>query len=204
MTRTSFLATDPDERVVRWGWRLWVLWGVIGGGLMLADSKSGTLGFALVLTAPFWALWLLWPLYRGLRVWANWQAESAWGDWQGNYYEFDGRQIRVLLVGDAVWFVAVDVFDALGITGHQRNPERIRQVAGRDGLALPPRGRLLAFSELGLNAWLDRRTDPTAHKFRRWVDKQVLEPYRRRRELEVGSANDLGQRSSSKDDRTLE
>lgn len=196
----SFLATDPDERVVRWGWMLWVLWGVIGGGLLLADRKSGTLGFALVLTAPFWGLWLLWPLYRGLRAWAAWQTEGAWGEWQGNYYEFDGRQIRILFAGDAVWFVAADVLDALGIAGHQRNPERIRQIAGRDGLAVPPRSRLLAFSEVGLRAWLDRRTDLTAHKFRRWVDKQVLEPYRRRRDLDADSGAGRDQQASSTDD----
>jgi hypothetical protein len=195
----SFLATDPDERVVRWGWMLWVLWGVIGGGLLLADRKSGALGFALVLTAPFWGVWLLWPLYRGLRVWASWLAEGAWSDWQGDYFEFDGRQIRILFAGDAVWFVAADVFDALGITGHQRNPERVRQVAGRDGLAVPPSGRLLAFSEVGLRAWLDRRTDLTAHKFRLWVDKQVLEPYRRRREFGVDSGIGGGESSSSTD-----
>lgn len=197
MAPLSFLATDPDERVVRWGWTLWLLWGVIGGALVLADSKSGTLGFALVLTAPFWASWLLWPLYRGLRVWISWQAEGAWGDWQGNYYEFDGRQIRVLFAGDAIWFVTADVLDALGIRGHQRNLERIRQIAGRDGLAQPPNGRLLAFTEVGLKAWLDRRTDLTAHKFRRWVDKQVIEPYRRRQELETGSVGDRAQRTSA-------
>jgi len=182
MARPSFLASDPDERVVRHGWRIWVIWGVIGGALLLVDRGSGTLSFALVLTAPFWALWLLWPMYRGLRRWATWQAESAWTEWQGNYYEFDGVQIRVLNKGDSVWFVAADVFDVLDIQGHQRNPERVRQIAGRDGLVRPPGSRLLAFSETGLRAWLDRRTDIGAHKFGRWVEHQVLEPRRRRRE----------------------
>jgi hypothetical protein len=70
----------------------------------------------------------------------------------------------------------------LDIQGHQRNPERVRQIAGRDGLVRPPGSRLLAFSETGLRAWLDRRTDIGAHKFGRWVEHQVLEPRRRRRE----------------------
>jgi hypothetical protein len=184
MARPSFLASDPDERVVRHGWRIWLIWGVIGGALLLADRRSGTLSFGLVLTAPFWGLWLLWPAYRGFRRWATWQAESAWGEWQGSYYEFDGIQIRVLQQGEKVWFVAADVFDVLGIKGFQRNPERVRQIAGRDGLVRPPGSRLLAFTEIGLKAWLDRRTDIDAHKFGRWVELQVLEPLRRRRERE--------------------
>jgi hypothetical protein len=80
MALPSFLASDPDERVVRHGWQVWVIWGVIGGALLLVDRGSGTLSFGLVLTAPFWALWLLWPMYRGLRRWATWQAASAWGE----------------------------------------------------------------------------------------------------------------------------
>lgn len=195
----TFLASDPDARIVGHGWRLWLLWGVIGGGLLLIER--GSLAFALVLTAPFWGLWLLWPVYRGLRRWLHWQAESVWVDWHGNYYEFDGHQIRILFAGDAVWFVAADVLDTLGITGHQRNPDRIRQIAGRDGLVVPPQGRLLAFSETGLKAWLDRRTDLTAHKFHRWVDKQVLEPYRRRRDLEGESGTGSARPPPPADDR---
>jgi hypothetical protein len=34
-----------------------------------------------------------------------------------------------------------------------------------------------------MQAWLDRRTDADAHKFSRWLDNQVIAPYRRRREL---------------------
>jgi hypothetical protein len=179
----NFLASDPDERVVRYGWQIWILWGVIGGALLLIDRQYVGLSFALVLTAPFWGVWLLWPLYRGFRRLLTWRAEAAWGEWQGRYYEFDGRQIRILFEDDAIWFVAADVFDALGIEGHQRNPERVRQIAGRDGLTRPPGSRLLAFSEIGLKAWLDRRTDIAAHKFGLWVDKQVIEPWRRREQM---------------------
>ncbi len=60
----SWLEQDPDERVVRWGWMLWVAWGVIGGALLLSDVKAGTGALSLVLVAPFWGMWLLWPTYR--------------------------------------------------------------------------------------------------------------------------------------------
>lgn len=179
-----FLQSDPEARVIRWGWLAWVAWLAIGGALLLPDLRAGRGGLSAALTAPFWILWLLWPVYRGLRAWWSWQFDSIWGPWLGQYYEFDGRQIRILFEGDAIFFVASDVYDALGITGHQRNPERVRQIAGRDGLILAPSSRHLAFSETGLAAWLDRRRDLAAHKFSIWVAKQVVEPYRRRREMQ--------------------
>jgi hypothetical protein len=184
----SFLQSDPEERIVRWGWIAWIAWFAIGGSLVLYDVNAGRGGFSAVLTAPFWLMWLLWPVYRGLRALWRWQSEAGWGPWQGQYYEFDGRQIRILFDGDDIWFVADDVFDALGISGHQRNPERVRQIAGRDGLASPPGSRRLAFSERGLAAWLERRADLAAHKFGIWVVKQVIEPFRRRREFEAPRA----------------
>jgi hypothetical protein len=183
----SMLDQDPDKRVVRWGWLLWATWAVIAGALFLDDVRGGTGALSLILVAPFWAIWLLWPVYRGLRAWWRWQHDSAWGDWNGTYYEFDGRQIRVLMQGDSIWIVADDVFDALQLRGRQRDAARVREIAGRDGLVKPPGSTRLAFSEIGIRAWLDRRSDVVAHKFAYWLDKQVIAPYRKRREFQ-GSA----------------
>lgn len=179
-----WLERDPDERVVRWGWLIWIAWGVIGGSLWLTDLKAGAGALSLVLVAPFWGLWLLWPVYRGARAVWRWQSDSTFAEWNGTYYEFDGRQIRMLMQGDSIWIAAADVFDALELHGRQRDPARVRQIAGRDGLVKAPGTRLLAFSEIGIKAWLDRRTDPIAYKFSRWLDKQVIAPYRKRQEIE--------------------
>jgi len=184
MTRvTTWLEHDPDARVIRWGWTLWLAWGLVGGALLLNDIGHGTGVLSLILVAPFWGVWLLWPAYRGVRALWNWQSQSVWGEWNGAYYEFDGRQIRILLQRDRIWVVADDVLDALDLQGRQRDAGRIRQIAGRDGLVRLPHSRLLTFSEVGIKAWLDRRTDIDAHKFARWLDKQVIEPYRRRLEM---------------------
>lgn len=176
------LAPDPGPKVLRWGWFLWATWAIVGTGLLGENRAGSGVALGLVLSAPFWALWAFWPLYRGWALWVRWAPHSRWRDWHGSYYEFDGRQIRVLFDDDALWFAAEDVFDALRIEGRQRDPERGRLVAGRDGLAQRPDSGLLVFSEAGLRAWLERRTDADALKFRRWVEAQVIEPYRRRRE----------------------
>lgn len=186
MTRAaSWLEQDPSVRIVRWGWMIWIAWGVIAGALFLSDIKAGTGAISLILVAPFWGAWLLWPLYRVGLGFLRWQHGGAWAEWNGRYYEFDGRQIRIWMQGESIWLAAVDVFDALGLHGRQRDAARVREIAGRDGLVKPPGSRLLAFSEIGIRAWLDRRTDPAAHKFLHWLDKQVIAPHRKRQEIEA-------------------
>lgn len=183
--RSGFLARDPDERTLRWGWVFWFSWLAVGGALLLGDIRGGIPAIGLVLAAPFWALWLLWAIYRGLRFALRLLHGAGWSRWSGQYFEFDGRQMRIVFDGDEVFFAAADVFDALGTTAAARDPERVRQVVGRDGLRMVSDAGLPCFSEKGLAAWLDRRTDPTAAKFARWIEMQVLRPYRRRRELGV-------------------
>ena len=70
-----------------------------------------------------WALWLLWALYRGLRAFLRVLLGTGWSRWSGQYFEFDGRQIRIVFDGDDVFFAAADVFDALGTSGLARDPE---------------------------------------------------------------------------------
>jgi hypothetical protein len=181
--KLPLFAARPAPGVLRWGWFLWVTWSVIGTGLLSEDLRAGHFAFGAVLVAPFWVLWLLWPAYRGWAVWSGWFGHSRWRAREGAHYEFDGQPIRVVFDDELIWFAAEDVFDALRLQGRQRDPERGRLVAGRDGLCRLPGSGLLAFSETGLGAWLDRRTDADALKFAHWVRHQVIEPYRRRREL---------------------
>jgi len=150
------------------------------------------LGPALfVLPGAMWPLFvvlgaalLLWPLWRGGRQLIDAMLAGAHAEWQGSYYEYDGRQIRVLADADgALWICAADVLDALGMSGMGRDPARVRIAAGRDGLRRAPGTRLLCFTERGLAAWLERRTEPKVAAFERWLKSQVTGPQRRRREL---------------------
>ncbi len=174
---------DPDARTRRAYWAL----SAAGMLLALALVASGVRGVGLVLVALLAAFSLVWPLARALRLLYFWILDAHHGEWMGMYYEFDGRQIRVLFEDggdDRIWICATDVLDALGVTGRARDPERIRQVAGRDGLVKLPRTGPLCFTERGLDAWMQRRTDAAAGRFRRWLDTQVVGPYRKRLQIE--------------------
>ena len=64
-------SADPGPTVLRWGWFLWVTWAVVGTGLLGEDREGSGFALGLVLSAPFWALWLLWPCYRGWALWTR-------------------------------------------------------------------------------------------------------------------------------------
>jgi hypothetical protein len=182
----SLLERDPDERIVRWGWVFWLSWLLVGGGLLLGDYRGGVVGIGAVLAAPFWALWLLWLLYRGARPVLRWLRLPAA---HGNHYEFDGHPVRIAFDGDEIWFAAADVFEILGSAADHRQAERVRLIVGRDGLREAPSG-VLSFSEKGLAAWLDRRSERVAGRFARWVETQVIAPYRRRRALDLQESDE--------------
>lgn len=80
----------PSRR--RRGWMLWMLWGMLGTALTFegtsAASLSGaTLPMVLLLTAPSWALFALWPVLwvfdrlRACRLWGEelWETEGMDG-----------------------------------------------------------------------------------------------------------------------------
>lgn len=173
------LPADPDARSVRWAWIFWA-----AGTALLFILLWRSAPDRLPLYVSFAALLLLWPLWRGGRwLWDALQS-SAHQPWQGRYYEFDGRQIRILVDdSEALWFCAADVFDALEIAGSGRDPARARLSAGRDGLRAAPGTRLLCFTERGLAAWLERRTEHRAASFERWLRTQVIGPHHRRLEM---------------------
>jgi hypothetical protein len=176
---------DPDRSMVR---SLWVLWGVM---LVLVVPLVLWLGQALnpllPLLAPVLALLVFWPLWRIGRATIRALLNAPHTPWQGQYFEFDGRQIRVLFDDeDRVWTCARDVFDALGTRTGARIPQRVRLLVGRDGLADAPGTRLLCFTERGLAVWLERRTGRQAAAFQRWWLNEVLNPYRKRQEIESG------------------
>jgi hypothetical protein len=181
-SRPSFrprVPADPDARSLRWGW---ILWGV--GAAVLGIVLVGTPAERLPLLVTLAALLLLWPLWRGGRWLLDALRASPHRPWQGSYYEFDGRQVRVLVDDtEALWFCAADVFDVLGIAAGGRAPARVRIAAGRDGLRHAPGTRLLCFTERGLAAWLERRSERRVAAFERWLRSQVIGPHRRRLEI---------------------
>jgi hypothetical protein len=187
--RLPQIAADPDARVARWGWLAWfVVTFLLAWQWWRGGPHDGEGMIVWVIGAPALALWVLWPLWHGIRKFWHWTRARPFAEWHGAYFEFHGRQIRVLFVDEDLWIAAADVFDVLGLHGRAREAERVRQIVGRDGLTAAPGTGLLAFTERGFAAWMERRTDRAAADFKRWFETQVVAPYRRKRALVAGIA----------------
>jgi hypothetical protein len=176
VARPPLVAADPDARVRRFGWLLWLaalpMLAIVG---LLVETDQ------LPLLAPLAGLWLLWPIWRGGRLLWQMLVDSPHAQWQGSYREFDGQPIRVLEDDDhRLWVCAADVFDALDLPQPMRDPARVRLAAGREGLRRPPGSRVICFTERGLDAWLEGRSDRRIAGFQHWWRTQVMEPHRRR------------------------
>ncbi len=173
--------------MLRWGWIAWAALLVVAALLL-----SSLTALQLAIAAPLGAFLLLWPLWRGGRWLLHRLLSEPQRAWHGRYYEHDGRQIRVLTDEHGqLWVCAADVFDALQLRGGQRDPDRARIKAGREGLRQEPSSGLLCFTERGLISWLERRTDRLSVAFARWLQAQVIAPHHRRRQLrETAPAQD--------------
>ena len=170
---------------MRWGWLLFAAWTLVGGTLSLREFQAGQHGaLSVVLLAPFWAAWCMWLAWRTwVRVvpWLGYQPHQRY---HGNYYEFDGRQVRIWFAVTELWIAVDDVLDALGYEGEARDVARIRAVAGDDAVLRIEGLRPWVFTEAGLRLWLARRGGDIANRLDRWFEQQVVAPFRKRRLLD--------------------
>jgi hypothetical protein len=175
------LADDPDARMRRW---IWLIWGgstvVLVFSWFAAPIRDSTDAVPWLMKAPLIGLCVMWPLWRGGKLVLSQMRESALAPWQGRYYAFDNFQIRVLVdEEDQLLIVASDVLDALRIKGRDRQPDRIRAIAGRDALRTVPEIEESVFTETGLQEWLKRSSRRDVLRFAHWLRTQVSEPHRR-------------------------
>jgi prophage antirepressor-like protein len=112
-------------------------------------------------------------------------------------FNFSGHLLRTFNEGDAIWFVAKDVCDALGIANVSQacanldDDEKLVYVLhisgqNREGNTICktdsiPRGNpnLLCVNESGLYALILRSNKPQAKPFRKWVTGEVLPTIRK-------------------------
>lgn len=96
-------------------------------------------------------------------------------------FTFGQNTIRTLTIGDAVWFVATDVAEALGYltakdaSRHLDADEKGRQIVPTPG----GQQEVTIINESGLYALVLRSRKPEARKFAKWVTGEVLPAIRK-------------------------
>lgn len=102
--------------------------------------------------------------------------------WQGRYFAFDGRQVRLHWDEAAVWIEAEDLFHAANRRPDAKTLGRIRRRIGEADFCVPPDLNKPCFSAEGALNYLAGLDDEVAHKLRRWLTREVLPNLDRLRE----------------------
>ncbi|MCX9155030.1 hypothetical protein OPU71_02695 [Niveibacterium sp. 24ML] len=169
----EYLATHPGA------WLL--LRATLASGLMwLAWRLGGPFGLVIALV-PAVTLIVV-PFTHASFGLLRWARKRHLKPWDGRWYEFDGRQIRIFEQADHSWICAEDVFAVFGEVSDKVTHERYRTRFGALGYREPAGESLVCFSEAALRRYLSLRSDDTARRFARWLGQTLFAHEKRRRE----------------------
>ena len=146
-----------------------------------ASLRGGALGLVLaVLCAPVASVVIGTGLVAIFPALMRWSKERYWLQWQGRYFAFDNRQIRIEQDPEGtVWIVLADVVAVTDLRVTETEIERLGSFARKSIVEFGA----MALSEGALVAILSRRNYPAVNRFRLWLERDVLQPLHRRVEL---------------------
>lgn len=96
-------------------------------------------------------------------------------------FNFEGHDVRVLIIDDEPWWVVNDVCAVLGIADSRTVVQRLDEEDVAQARVLTPGGvqQTNIVNESGLYELIFRSDKPAAKAFRRWVTSEVLPQIRR-------------------------
>jgi prophage antirepressor-like protein len=96
-------------------------------------------------------------------------------------FNFEDREVRVVIVNNEPWFVAKDVCEVLEISKHRDAVSRLDDDERGSVLVDTPGGKqeMTAVNEYGIYSLVMTSRKPEAKKFKRWVTHEVLPSIRK-------------------------
>jgi hypothetical protein len=142
-------------------------------------SPELRIGLTVLGSAPLWAHIMTPYLVMLLPALLSQAKHDALAAWNGRYYSFDGRQLRMLIVDGTIWVAAADL-DVLLLPPPDARELRI---LGAD-FGLIPEQKFKGYTENGIARLLATRTNirlakPAMIKLRHWFEKETLPNLRR-------------------------
>jgi len=144
----------------------------VGGG-----HKDGLV--LLVISAPVWGVLLAKPILEFVNSFVDFAKKQPYVPWQGRYYEFQGKQIRIFEDDGVLWFVDRDVLRVL-----DKAPTRAMRIAyGEVDYKPVEEAGGMAFSERVVLRVVSLIRHPDAGKFKFWIEREVIAPHHKKREI---------------------
>jgi hypothetical protein len=126
-----------------------------------------------VVVAPI----LVVSIFTIVTEWIRFARDQPLERWHGNYYSFDGYQVRIIEDLGRTWIV---LNDAKARAKLQVSETELKSL-GPDALLHLEEFRTRAIVDTALLTLLSRRNYPDANKFRLWLEREVLPPLHRKR-----------------------
>ena len=135
-------------------------------------------GYGFLIFVPC-AFMLSKPIIGWVEAYGSFVTRQPYVKWQGNYYEFAGKQIRVHAVGNSLWFVDIDVLKVID------QKLSLIQESSFDAheYDVIPGTRQRGFSEEGVEKLLLANDHYESKRMLMWIQREVVKPFRRRLEM---------------------
>jgi len=155
-----------------------VILGISGGIVYVVRMPWGmVVAFPVAWVISRWIVMLIGKIKRRAE-------EDATGDWNGRYFEYEGRQVRIYWDRESIWIVADDVFVHLGERPDAVARKKTQIRLGADHFAKIPDVHLDGFSEDGLLRYLGKNQRSEFHRLKLWFEREVFPNIHKRLERE--------------------
>ena len=134
------------------------------------------MGANAVIVAVLWGALLAKPILESL-IWIyKYFRDAPLKPYQGIYYAFDGKQVRVLEINKALWVVDIDILAIIGLVCSDSS----RRQAQHSEYRYIESQKLWVYAEQAVLRLVQNSKHPNAHRLKFWLQREVYFPYSQR------------------------
>lgn len=137
-----------------------------------------------VLAIPIAGILLAKPIIEAGEGYFQWAKRQPYAEWQGNYYEFAGTQIRMFEVGRELWAVDTDLLRVIGEKPTLMHTSLYSTV----DYDLIADTKYRGFSPAGAEKVLNKSTHFEAKRMLIWLQREVYKHHARKQDLAAMTA----------------
>ena len=137
-----------------------------------------------VLAIPIAGILLAKPIIEAGEGYFKWAKRQPYAEWQGNYYEFAGTQIRLFEVRRELWAVDTDLLRVIG----EKPTLMLTSLYGTTDYNVITDTKYHGFSPAGAEKVLNKSTHFEAKRMLLWLQREVYKQHARKQDLSAMTA----------------
>ena len=134
------------------------------------------MGANAVVVAVLWGALLAKPILECL-IWVyRYFRDAPLKPYQGIYYAFDGKQVRIFEINQALWVVDIDILAIIDLVYSDAS----RRLAQHSEYRYVESQKLWVYSEQAALRLVQNSKHTNAHRLKFWLQREVYFPYSQR------------------------